>query len=115
MTIEGFLIGSTAAFFIVFLGWWIEWRLSFVKKLIEIRCDAIRDRMHNEDRTYYEHRKSINTRLGVLEEKVGWLDTIIEEAKLEEQKQELQLKIQMLNSDLEFFKAMKKPVKKKSR
>lgn len=115
MTIEAFLIGSTSVFFIVFLGWWIEWRLNFIKKLIDANCDAIRDRIHNEDRTYYEHRKSINTRLGVLEEKLGWLDNEIELAKVNFEKEQLVQQIAMLNADLEFFneiKKAKKPVKK---
>jgi len=115
MTIEAFLISSSAVFGVCFFFWWIEARLSHIKKLIEIRVDEIRERLHAEDRTYYELRKSINTRIGVLEEKLGWLDDQIEEAKIEEERIDLERKIAILNSDVQFYKTTKKPTKKKAR
>ena len=103
-----FLIGSFVLFTACFAWWLIEIRINQVKKFILNQIDHIRDRIHNEDRKYYEHRKSMNTRIGNLEEKLGYLDDTIDMIKLEEKRK-------LAEEDLEFIKQSQNSIKKKGK
>ena len=106
--ITTFLIGSAALFTICFAWWLLEIRLGRVKAFILSRFDDLRDRIHNEDRKYYEHRKSMNTRIGTLEEKLGYLDALIDALKLEEKRK-------VVEEELEFIKQTQNSIKKKAK
>jgi len=95
--LETVLISSVFAFIMVFGFWFLEWRIAFVLKFINAEAERIRSRIHEDDRAYYEHRKNINTRIGHIEEKVGYLDNDINNAKLE-------VEIQSLEKQLSYAK-----------
>lgn len=103
-----FLISSVGVFAACCAWWLIEIRLEQIKKFILNRVDDLRDRIHNEDRKYYEHRKSMNTRIGTLEEKLGYLDAVIDMLKLEEKRKAAE-------DELEFIKQTQNSIKKKAK
>ena len=97
--LETVLISSVLAFIMVFGFWFLEWRFAFIMKFINAETERIRSRIHEDDRAYYEHRKNINARIGHLEEKVGYLDNDINNAKLEVEIKSLEQKLSYAKFD----------------
>lgn len=104
--LEVFVISTTAVFVFSASIFYFEKRIKDVQTIIDRDIGSIKDRIHTDDRTYYEHRKSINSRIGVAEEKLGFLSDIIDNKKLE-------IEIAELEAELALKSPKKKaPVKK---
>ena len=103
--LEIFLVSTIAVFVFSASVFYIESRIKSVQGAIDNHLVSMKDRIHAEDRAYYEHRKHMNHRIGVAEEKLGLLSDLIEKKRLEKEIQELQAELAA--------KTQKKPLAKK--
>ncbi len=106
--LEIFLVSTIAVFVFSASVFYIESRIKSVQGTMDNHLGSIKDRLHADDRAYYEHRKHINHRIGIAEDKLGLLSDLIEKKRLEKEIQELQAELAV--------KSQKKlPAKKKGR
>lgn len=103
--LEIFLVATIAVFVFSASVFYIESRIKSVQSAIDNHLGSIKDRLHADDRAYYEHRKHINHRIGIAEDKLGLLSDLIEKKRLEKEIQELQAELAA--------KTQKKPSAKK--
>jgi len=100
--------------FVLSLSWFIlETRLSGLKNVLEIQIQSVRDHIHYFDRKYYEHRKAMNSRIGVLEEKIGHLDGVIDVLKLEKERAKIEEELNSVKRAQNKFKISDKKTRSK--
>ena len=110
-----FLIASILSFIIIFGSWYVEWRIGSVFKFIRNESEKIIERIHNDSRKYYEHRKNINHRIGKVEEKLSVLHTELYRAELDNEISELESKLRWAKDRKKGFEEASQPCNTKGR